>query len=464
MLQERDQRGRHRHELLRRDVHVVDLARRHRVDLAALLADEDERLGELAVLVDGGVRLGDDVLVLFVGRQVVDLVGHPAARGAPVRGLDEPELVDAPVRRERPDQADVRTLRRLDRAHAAVVRRVDVTDLEPGPLARQAARPERRETALVRQPGEHVRLVHELRQLRRPEELLDRGDDRTDVDQRLRRDRLDVLGRHPLLDHALHAREADPDLVLDQLADAAETAVAEVVDVVGVVALLAGVQPHQVADRLQDVLVGQDGLVLRRPGAGLVLLHLGEHAVADLLPRLLVRVVELAERLGVLAQLLQQVALGAAQLLVHLVAADACQVVALRVEEQVLQERARGLRRRRLARTELAVDVLERLLLRLDVVLLQRELDGGRVVEQRQDLVGRPAERLQQHRDVLAALAVDADADRVLLVDVELEPGTAARDDLRDVDVLVGRLVEILGEVGRPANARAARRRRARCR
>ena len=180
----------------------------------------------------------------------------------------------------------------------------------------------------------------------------------------------------------------------------------------------------------------------------LVLLHLGEHAVADLLPRLLVRVVQLGERLGVLPELLQQVAVGATQLLVDLVPADASQVIALRVEEQVLEERARRLRRRRLAGAELAVDVLECFLLRFDVVLLQRELDRGRVVEQRQDLVGGPAQRFQQHRDVLAPLAVDADADRVLLVDVELEPGSAARDDLGHVDVLVGRLVEILGEVG----------------
>ena len=189
-------------------------------------------------------------------------------------------------------------------------------------------------------------------------------------------------------------------------------------------------------------------LYFGRAGPGLVLLQLGEDAVADLLPRLLVRVVELAERLRVLAQLLQQVAVGPAELLVDLVAADAGEVVALRVEEQVLEERPRGLRRRRLAGTELAVDVLERLLLRLDVILLQRELDGGRVVEERQDLVGRPAQRFEEHGDVLPPLAVDAHADGVLLVDVELEPRAAAGDDLGDVDVLVGGLVEILGEVG----------------
>ena len=58
-----------------------------------------------------------------------------------------------------------------------------------------------------------------------------------------------------------------------------------------------------------------------------------------------------------------------------------------------------------------------------------------------------PAERLEQHGDRLAALAVDADADGRALVDVELEPGAAARDDLDAVDVDVGGLVQRAVEV-----------------
>jgi hypothetical protein len=57
----------------------------------------------------------------------------------------------------------------------------------------------------VGQTRERVVLVHELRQLRRAEELLDRRDDGADVDQGLRRDRLDVLRGHALADDALHA-------------------------------------------------------------------------------------------------------------------------------------------------------------------------------------------------------------------------------------------------------------------
>ena len=293
VLEERDHRGRDRHHLARRDVHVVDVVRLDQVDLAALLADEHLGVDEVALRVDRRVGLRDDVPVLLVGGQVVDLLADPTVVDLAVRGLDEAERVDPPVGGERADQADVRAFRRLDRAHAAVVRRVDVTDLHAGAVTGQTARAERGQAALVGQTRERVGLVHELRQLRRPEELADGRDDRADVDQGLRRDRLDVLGGHPLADHALHAGHADADLVLDQLADRAQAPVAEVVDVVGLVPVLARVQAEQVLDRADDVV-------------------LGERAGGD-------RDVD-------------------AELLVRLVAADLREVVALRVEEEVLEQ------------------------------------------------------------------------------------------------------------------------------
>ena len=118
--------------------------------------------------------------------------------------------------------------RRLDRAHAPVVRRVHVAHLDRRALARQPARAERRQAAPVREPGQRVRLVHELRELRGAEELLQRRDDRADVDDRLRRDRVDVLRRHPLADDALHPVETDAERLLDQLARRAQPPVAEV--------------------------------------------------------------------------------------------------------------------------------------------------------------------------------------------------------------------------------------------
>ena len=68
------------------------------------------------------------------------LVGDAAVLDLAVRRLDEAVLVDAREGRQRRDEADVRTFRRLDRADAAVVRGVNVAHFEAGALARETAR------------------------------------------------------------------------------------------------------------------------------------------------------------------------------------------------------------------------------------------------------------------------------------------------------------------------------------
>jgi hypothetical protein len=156
----------------------------------------------------------------------------PAFANAAVRALDEAVLVHPREGRQRVDQADVRAFRRFDRADAAVMRRVHVAHLEAGALAGQATRTERRKTTLVRDFRQRVRLVHELRELRRAEELAHGRGRRLGVDQVLRHDRVDVDRGHALLDGALHAQQAETVLVLHQLADRAHAAVAEMVDVV----------------------------------------------------------------------------------------------------------------------------------------------------------------------------------------------------------------------------------------
>src|SRR5690606_1816812 len=136
-----------------------------------------------------------------------------------------------------------------------------------------------------------------------------------------------------------------------------------------------------------------------------------------------------------------------AQLLVDLVTTDLREVVALRVEVEVVEQRAGGLSGDLLTRTKLAVDVAQRVFLGEDGVLRQGLLDGGEAGELRHDVLAGEAEGLEEHGDGLLALAVDADADLVALVDLELEPGTTARDDACRDDVLVARLVGSLVEV-----------------
>ena len=110
------------------------------------------------------------------------------------------------------------------------------------------------------------------------------------------------------------------------------------------------------------------------------------------------------------------------QLLVDLVAPDLREVVALPVEEQPLEQVARGIHRRRLARTELPVDVHQRFLGGHVLVLLERGRDGLGAVEHVEDVAVVVAESLEQDRDVLAPLAVHANADEIALVDLELKP------------------------------------------
>jgi hypothetical protein len=111
---------------------------------------------------------------------------------------------------------------------------VDVAHLEAGPLAVEAARPQRAQAPLVRQLGQRVGLVHHLAQLAAAEEVLDGGRDALGVDERPRRHVLLVADAHALLDGAPQLQEALAQLVGGQLVDGPQSAVTEVVDVIDV--------------------------------------------------------------------------------------------------------------------------------------------------------------------------------------------------------------------------------------
>ncbi len=164
VFKERDQCGRDRHELLWRHVDEVDLVLRDG-EHVAVEAARDHLAGQPALVVDRGIGLGDVMAHLLHGREIDDLVQQLAVLDAPVRALDEAVLVDAREGRERVDETDVGTFRRLDRADAAVVRGMHVAHFEASTLARETTWAQRRQTPLVRDLRERVGLVHELREL-----------------------------------------------------------------------------------------------------------------------------------------------------------------------------------------------------------------------------------------------------------------------------------------------------------
>ena len=138
------------------------------------------------MIVDGRVGRGQVGLALLVGPHPEHLVGRLAVLDLAVRGDQEAVFVDAAVDAQRADQADVRPLGSLDRADPAVVRDVDVADLEAGALAVQSAGAQGREPPLVGKLGQRIGLVDDLRQLTAAEEVLDRRADALGIDQRPR--------------------------------------------------------------------------------------------------------------------------------------------------------------------------------------------------------------------------------------------------------------------------------------
>src|SRR3546814_10312250 len=87
--------------------------------------------------------------------------------------------------------------------------------------------------------SQRIVLVHELRELRRTEELLDRCRHRLGIDQVLRRQVLGFSQRKALAHRALDTDQAGAEHVLGHFADRTNAAVAEMIDVVGLLLAVA---------------------------------------------------------------------------------------------------------------------------------------------------------------------------------------------------------------------------------
>src|ERR1043166_1559791 len=136
----------------------------------------------MAASVDRCVGLRGEVIFFAIAREVLDLISHTSVLDFAIRRFDETKLVDSRESRHRANETDVWTFRRFDRANPAVVRRMHVAHFESGAIARETAGTESRETTLVRQFRQRVRLVHELGKLRAAEEIADNCAERLRID------------------------------------------------------------------------------------------------------------------------------------------------------------------------------------------------------------------------------------------------------------------------------------------
>ena len=326
VLQEGNHAGSDRSDLLGSNVHEVDLRRGHHGIVVVLTALHD-LTDERAVVSQGRVALTDHQTLFLFGRHIAHALVGEVYHGVlhlAVGGLNEAEVVDLGKHAERADQTDVGTFGRLDGTEAAVVCIVHVAHLKAGTLTRQTAGTQGGETALVRHLGQGVGLVHKLREGVGAEERVDHRSDGLGVDQVAGREYLIIAYVHALAYRAGHAVEADGELVGQLLAHGAHTAVGEMVDIVHV-----GLRVNQLDEVLDD---GDDIL-------------LGQHA----------DVVIDAE----------------VQLVVDAVAAHIAEVVTLVREEQVEDHLTGAGIIGRLCITQLTVDIVDGLVLRVGGVLLQ---------------------------------------------------------------------------------------------
>src|SRR6185369_6408469 len=331
VLQEGHERRGNAHHLIRRDVHQLDLIGDRHAEVT-VQTGADQVVDELLLVVEVRARLRDVLAFFFERAEPLHVRAHLSAADGAVGGLDEAVLVHASEAGERRDQTDVRTFRRLDRADTAVVRGVHVAHLEAGAFASQTTWSEGREATLVRHFAERIGLIHELRELRAAEVLLDHRAHGLGVEQVVRHQGVDFLRHaHALFDRASHANQTDAVLVLHQLTDRAHATVTEVIDVVHRTAAV--LELDQVPNGFEDVTRREYGLLEVR------LLFLRKIPV---------------------------------KLVVQLEAADRAQVVALRVEEQVVEQLLGGLERWRITGAQAPVDLHDRVLGGLHLVGDQR--------------------------------------------------------------------------------------------
>ena len=166
VFKERNQRCGDRYNLLRRHVHEVNLFACHLNDFF-LAARHNAGTRKVAVFADGLIGLRNHVFIFFIRRQVDNLFRHDVVFliNPAVRRFNKAILVNTRVCRERADKANVWTFWRLDRAHTAIVRMVNVTHIERCALTVQPAGAQCRQTPLMRQLCERIRLIHKLREL-----------------------------------------------------------------------------------------------------------------------------------------------------------------------------------------------------------------------------------------------------------------------------------------------------------
>ena len=190
--------------------------------------------------------------IAFVDRrQIIDLVCHLILDDFTIRAFEEAIVIRTCVSRERVDKTDVWSLWRLDRAYTSVVSRVNVAHFEACALAGQTTWTESRNATLVRDLRQWIVLIHKLRKLARTEELFDSRSNGLCVDHILRHETFGVGHAQTLFHSAFYADQTNAELILRHLANGANAAVTQVIDVIYRAETIA--DTHECLEHVDDI-------------------------------------------------------------------------------------------------------------------------------------------------------------------------------------------------------------------
>ena len=210
----------------------------------------------MAVFIQVGVRLSNNVVAFFDSRQVVNFIGNHTVGHFTIRGLKETVFVSLCVHGQGVDQTDVRTFRRFDWTYATVVRRVYVSNFEACAFTGQTAWAECGDTTFVRNLRQRVVLVHKLGQLAGTKELFHCCGNRLGVDHILRHQGIQIAQRQTLFNRTLYTYQANAELVFRHFANGTDTTVAEVVDIIDFAFTVTDID--ELLHHFNDVVFAQD--------------------------------------------------------------------------------------------------------------------------------------------------------------------------------------------------------------
>ena len=158
--------------------------------------------------------MGNVVLLFFQRIEIYYLTGNFSVLNSYVGRFNYSEIIDLGISGKVEDKTDVRSFRSMNRANAAVVRRMHVAHLKSRSLAGEPSRPESGKCAQVFYLVEHVFLRHELGKLVGGEKFLDARLERTLVDYLYRHSGIHVDDGHAVLNIAFDLHHTGPDLLL----------------------------------------------------------------------------------------------------------------------------------------------------------------------------------------------------------------------------------------------------------